>query len=270
MSQLPKEKLIFFDTNVLSAIGRQSPEATRKTCYTIMAEMKLALVLTPFNILELEKMPDEALREKVHDFLSMCNVVFFKPQNVIFADEIKNFSRPDEVVEPIMFITTLIGKLKYKDVLDNLRKNKKYHRALHEHFVLLKQLQAKLNTRLPATADIFVDFSIEEHLKDQLSSSEIALAKAPEHFPAYKAFMYSIYSKAGSKGLRKKSGEMNDTAMSYVFPYVGTIVTERIQANLFRDLKDRGKIRALEDTRIFKYSDIVDNTTNTVHIDNLL
>lgn len=70
--------------------------------------------------------------------------------------------------------------------------------------------------------------------------------------------------------MRKKSGEMNDTAMSYVFPYVGTIVTERIQANLFRDLKDRGKIRALEDTRIFKYSDIVDNTTNTVHIDNLL
>ena len=266
---IPKDKLIFFDTNILSAIGRQTPEDIRKICYTVMCEMKLVLVLTTFNILELEKMPDKALREKVHDFLHMCNVVFFKPQDEIFAEEARCFASPGETVQPIKFATTLVGKLKYRDVLDDVRKNKEYRRTLNDHFVLLKKLQDKLSTALPVTADSFVSLGLEDHLKKRLSNVRTTVTEAEERFPAYRAFMYSMYSKAGSEGLKNKSGEMNDTAMSYIFPYVGIVVTEKLQAELFRNLKGDGKIKALHDTRIFRYSDIVDTTTNAVHIKNL-
>lgn len=82
------------------------------------------------------------------------------------------------------------------------------------------------------------------------------LEELKRYCPAFVSYCCSFYDKIGSKGLRRKAEEMNDNAMSYIFPYVGYIATEKRQAALYSNIRDKGIIPAMKDTIIMKHSDL--------------
>lgn len=262
---ISKNQIVFFDTNILSDIGRFDEKEIRNIVFQISANLKLLVAVTPFNILEVEKIPDEAVKNRIKYFLNLVNAIFLKGMDVLFADEVTAYIQKTSI-EPMMFITTLISKSKdgkpfnYLAVLENLLKDMEYQKTLEEHYVILEKQQAHFQNKLTVSNDQFVNVLFKEHMLKHFP------ALAGDNFksvfnscPSYVAYGYSLYDKIGSKGLKKKAGEMNDTAMSYIFPYVGIVVTEKRQANLFSSLKDGNKIPALNDTKFLKHSDVFVN-----------
>lgn len=260
---IEKKNIVFLDTNILSDIGRFEEKEIRDIVFQLSVDMKLLVAVTPFNILEVEKIPDEAVRLRIRYFLNLVNAIFLKGMDVLFEEEI-NFYLEKVPVNPMQFITTFVSKSKdgkpfnYLSVLDNLLANGEYQKALEEHHTILKKQQSHFQNKLSVTNDAFVEILFKEHLANicpclvnAADTKEIAKC-----CPSYIAYAYSLYDKIGSKGIRKKAGEMNDTAMSYIFPYVGIVVTERRQAMVFNAVKAADVIPALRDTSFLKYSDV--------------
>lgn len=257
-----KNKIIFLDTNILSDIGRFDEKKIRDIVFIISVKIKLIVVLTPFNILEIEKIPDEEVKKRIHYFLNLSNIVYLKGMDILFADEIMAY-RTGVAVNPMQFKTTLISKSKdgkpanYQILLQNLLDDVEYHNARAEHNALLDKLQERYQQKQSVSEEVFAEYLFREHLikvyPDLVKKDWRTIADC---CPSYMAYVYSLYDKIGSKGLRKKAGEMNDTAMSYIFPYVGIVVTEKRQASVFNRVKAGVKIHALSDTIILKYSDV--------------
>jgi hypothetical protein len=257
-----KKNIIFLDTNILSDIGRFDDDKIRKIVVEIATEMKLLIAVTTFNILEIEKISETCVKRNINYFLNLSNVVFLKEMNKIFSDEVLLY-RTGAPIDPIQFITTLISKTQdgkpanYMAVLGNLLGDKDYKEALEEHYAILDKQQQHFQQKLRQTEDEFVEILFKEHLTKLYPEEERDDWKEIANCcPSYMAYAYSLYDKIGSKGLKKKAGEMNDTAMSYIFPYVGIVVTEKRQASVFNRIKDTAKIPALNDTIILKYSDV--------------
>lgn len=259
---IEKKQIIFLDTNILSDIGRFDEKEIRDIVFQISADLKLLVAITPFNILEIEKIPDEILKGRIKYFLNLVNAIFLKGMDVLFKDEVKACVEKTSVT-PMMFITTLISKSKdgkpfnYLAVLENLLANIEYQKALDEHYAILEKQQAHFQNKLTVANDKFVEVLFKEHLS-KLFPALVGcnIETLFDGCPSYVAYGYSLYDKIGSKGLKKKAGEMNDTAMSYIFPYVGIVVTEKRQANLFNALKGNNRISALQDTLFLKHSDV--------------
>ena len=257
-----KRQIVFLDTNILSDIGRFNEKAIRDIVFELSVDLKLLVAVTPFNILEVEKIPDEVVKARIKYFLNLVNAIFLKGMDILFSDEVSAYMQKASV-DPMLFITTLISKSKdgkpfnYLTVLNTLLENPEYQNALKDHYHILETQQAHFQNKLTISNSRFVDVLFREHLLKYfpaLASSQIE--DVFYHCPSYAAYGYSLYDKIGSKGLRKKAGEMNDTAMSYIFPYVGIVVTEKRQANLFNALKNEKKIPALNDTIFLKHSDV--------------
>jgi transposase-like protein len=259
---ISKDKLIFLDTNILSDIGRFDEKTIYNLVYEISATLKSLIVVTTFNIIEIERIQDEEIKKRIYKFLDISNVFFLKGMDEIFAEEITSYISGKEV-EPLKFICNILKKstdgkpLNFSTVLNNFLSSEEFKQTLQEHNAINKKQQEHYQNKLNISEDNFVKILFAEHLKKALSNfSNSDLTNAAINCPAYIAFAYSLYSKIGSKGLKQKAGEMNDTAMSYLFPYCGVVVTERKHAALFNRLKDTGKIPALKDTTILKYSDV--------------
>lgn len=257
-----KSQIIFLDTNILSDIGRFEEKEIRDIVFQLSVDLKLLVAVTPFNILEVEKLPDETVKLRIKYFLNLVNAIFLKGMDVLFEDEIKSYTHKVPI-KSMLFITTFISKSKdgkpfnYLSVLDNLLADRKYQQALEEHYAILKKQQNHYQNKLLITSDQFADILFKENLVKShptlLTGNVEDIAKK---CPSYVAYIYSLYDKVGSKGLRKKAGEMNDTAMSYIFPYVGLVVTEKMQSNIFNNVKEANKIPALNDTIFLKHSDV--------------
>ena len=258
---IDKNQIVFLDTNILSDIGRFDEKTIRDIVFQISVDLKLLVAITPFNILEVEKIPDEAVKTRIKYFLNLVNVIFLKGMDVLLADEVAAYIKKARI-EPIMFITTLISKSKdgnpftYLAVLENLLKDAEYQKALEEHYHILEKQQTHFQNKLPVSNDQFVDVLFKQQLKKFPALAGCEIKSVFNSCPSYVSYGYSLYDKIGSKGLKKKAGEMNDTAMSYIFPYVGIVVTEKRQANLFNSLKRENKIPALNNTEFLKYSDV--------------
>lgn len=135
------------DTNILSDIGRFSDEYIRTIVMQICLELKLVVAVTPFNIIEIERIPDEHLKEKIHWFLNQVVVVFFKSMPDLFVSDVQNFFISD-YINPIQFVTTLISKhnnqsMNYVAIMNNLRNNDEFIRTVEEHTKLILRIQVK-------------------------------------------------------------------------------------------------------------------------------
>lgn len=259
---ISKNQIIFLDTNILSDIARFDDKKIREIVFHISVDLKSLVAVTPFNILEIENIPDKNVKQRVHNFLNMVNAIYLKGMDIILDEEISTYQNGIKV-NPMMFITTLVSKDKngkpfnYLSVLNNLLSNKEYLSALNEHEELLLRLQNKYQNKLPVTSDEFIRILFNEKIQNRYSYlCNRNIDEIAKYCPSFLAYAYSLYDKIGSKGLKRKSGEMNDTAMSYIFPYVGVVVTEKRQANLFSRIKESNKIPALDDTIFLKYSDV--------------
>lgn len=257
-----KKQIIFLDTNILSDIGRFNEAQIRNIVLELSTKMEVLVAITPFNILEIEKIPDETVKTRIKYFLNLVNLIVLKGMDVLFEDEIK-FYKSQKPVNPMQFITTLISKDKdgkpanYLSILNHLLSSTEYIQALNDHYRLIENQRIAFHNKLPISNHEFVNLLFREHLiKLHPTLANADMSKVINCCPSYISYAYSLYDKIGSKGLRKKAGEMNDTAMSYIFPYVGVVVTEKRQANLFNALKNTNSIPSLNSTIFLKHSDV--------------
>lgn len=258
-----KDKLIFFDTNVLSDIGRLDNRTLAKLCVDISLVMKKFVVISMFNIIEIEKIQDEILKYAVYLFLDLCNVVTFKGAEDLFLDEITSY-KTEKKIQPIetlsmRHINTEDGKpANFLEFINNFQKDDDHKEFLENHSFSLKQLQKQCSVKSRFPEDLFVYLLLDYKLKNIWTDYDVNdLEIVANYCPSYMAYAYSLNSKIGSKGLRNKAGEMNDTGMSYLFPYCGTVVTDKKHAALFNRLKESNRIPALKDTVILKHSDVI-------------
>ncbi len=264
---ITKDRIIFLDTNVISDIGRLEKDEIRKVIYQISVELKLCVALTPFNIMEIERIPDERVKENVHWLLDILNIVHFKGMIELFQEEMDNGLD----FNPIKFSTTLISTMNGKpanflSLLSSLKKNDEYVQAVLKHNQILEQLRMRFTEKPNITLEKFICLEAKHNPILRQKSTTHTLRELGEQAPAFVSYCCSLYNKIGSKGLRNNPGEMNDNAMSYIFPYVGYIVTEKRLANLYISVRDKGLIPTLINTVILKHSDVISKDNGILKI----
>lgn len=74
---------IFLDTCILSEIGRMQKEDRNSLAYKFLVIDKLKIILTPFNLIEIEDMPNKIIKKNIYDFLDLSVVGWAKSNEVI-------------------------------------------------------------------------------------------------------------------------------------------------------------------------------------------
>lgn len=254
---------IFLDTCILSEIGRMKKEDRGSLAYKFLVTDKLKVILTPFNLIEIEDMPDEVVKKNIYDFLDLSFVGFTKNSDSIFREEIEKYFSND-LVEPIEFNLSYLQKDKYgkpfnfKTFKNALFENSEFKNANVEHNRIINELQ-NIKRPLEEVDDFFK--LIVFHRISGLDKEFLKLLNGElidfNKIPSFIVWAYSYASKIGSSGLKKKAKEMNDVSMSYIAPYVDIIVTEAKQVERYREIKEKGLINSLNNKIIKKYNEVI-------------
>lgn len=256
-------KKIFLDTCVLSDIGRLEKKDRADLAYKFLVEDKLQIILTPHNLLEIEDMPDEQVKNNVYDFLDLSFVGYAKSYDVILQEEIdKYFS--NENIDIVAFNLSYLQKDKdgkpfnFKTFKAELLKNAEFKNAYEEYNNIIIGLQNE--ERSLKSIDNFFKvivfhriYNLDKSFLKELNGDFIDYKK----IPSFIVWAYSYASKIGSSGFKHNPKEMNDVSMSYIAPYVDILVTESKQFARYEEIKNKKLISSLNNVDIKKHNQVI-------------
>lgn len=250
-------KKVFLDTCVLSDIGRMTKEERAKIAYEFLVNKKYKIILPTYILDELERLPDNTVKENIYDFLELSYVGFPKGADRIFLEEIES-NKNKTNLEIVEFNVSMLQKDKngqimdFRNFKDNLLKNLTFKNVTKQNETIKKSLQLK--NRPVNDIDNYFNIIILKHLMDN------KLIKVDYNlFPAFTVWAYSLAYKVQSKGLKNNYNELNDVAMSYIVPYVDIVIAEKRQINLYKQLRNKKILTKLNNVIFKKYSDVFVN-----------
>ena len=90
-------KKVFLDTCVLSDIGRMNEEDRRMLAFNFLVNYKFQIIITLYQIMELENFKDEQIKNNVYNFLEICYVGIGKNFYRLFEEEVSHKQNIDIV-----------------------------------------------------------------------------------------------------------------------------------------------------------------------------
>lgn len=263
---------LFLDTCVLSEIGRMTKEDRGSFAYDLLVEKKMQLILTPYQILELEEIPDEEAKGYIHDFLDLAYIGMAKNKDDVFDEEIEKYHTSEDV--DIVFLPLSFTQkdkngapLNFKSFRKVLLSNEAFRKSMQQ--LDIDNAKAQQSKRQVQTVDTYFKMMVFDriyHLDKKFLATLGSDMIDYEKIPAFITWAYSYASKIESGGLKKNPREMNDAAMAYVAPYVDYIVAEKRQIARYEEIKQRRLITSLDNKTIKKYSDVVSKENGRVLI----
>lgn len=266
MEQSNKEyKTIFLDTCVLSEIGRMNEKDRNELLYRFVTIDKLKIILTPFNIMELEDMYMSDIKQNVYDFLNMSIIGFAKNSTQIMKEEVQQYFSNNKI-DPIAFhLNCLEKEMNFEIFKDLLLKDEKYINNSIEHNIIIEELQKV--EKPPINIDEYFQLIVfnrilkeDKEFSQRLKGLQINYNK----IPSVATWAYSYVHKIGSSALKKKAKEINDVSMSYIAPYVDIIITEKKQYARYNEIKKKKIISLFDDKILKRYSDVIIKKNNRI------
>lgn len=258
------------DTCVLSEIGRMNKEDRGQLLYNFSIVDKLQIVLTPFNLIEIDNIPDDTVKQNIYSFLDWSYVGFAKNSDKIFEEEINMYfdGKPIDIIEfSVSFLQKDRNgdKFNFKTIKEALLGNQEFietKKAYDKKMIEMQNLERPLKD-IDAFFNLMIFhriYNLDKEFLKKLNGEFIDFNK----IPAYVTWAYSYANKIGSGAFRKKFTEMNDVSMSYVAPYVDIIVAEKKQVARYNEIIKKGLIKLLDNKKIKKYNEVIKRENNKI------
>lgn len=253
-------KKVFLDTCVLSDIGRMNEEDRRMLAFNFLVNYKFQIIITLYQIMELENFKDEQIKNNVYNFLEICYVGIGKNFYRLFEEEVSHKQNID-IVEYNLSIFTYDkdnNLMNFKGFKDSILNSKEYQKNKKEHDDICADLQ--LIDRPTDDINLYTKVLIIHNLKKYFNINNFDISY--NDIPGLYTYSYSYANKIGSSSLKEKPTEINDICMSYLAPYMDIIVAERKQVARYMELKQKKDFNRLDHVIIKKHSDVIKYNTN--------
>lgn len=265
-------KKIFLDTCVLSDIGRMKKDDRINLAFQFLNK-EYQIIITIFNLIELEDIRDKTLKENIYDFLEISNVGFAKSDKKIFDEEIEKYFSNDSI-DIVEFDLNMYqidrngDKFDFMNFKNRLFKDKGFIKNNIDHNNILVELQ-KLKRSMKNIDEYFNALvlnrigKVDADFLSKIGPKEIDYNK----IPASIIWLYSFANKIESRGFKQKPKEMNDVSMSYIVPYVDIICVEARQVARYEEIKRKKLSVALENKIIKRYNEVIKKNGDVIEFD---
>ena len=245
--------LCLLDTNIISEL-LNNYQYELKTFLEDFGPSNYAPCFTIYNIIELHRRED--LYKKFLKFFSQYPCFLLKPYNVLFEEELKNYS-DDFSVSPILksfspfkknidqfenFLNYVFSEKDIKQAVDNWRKE--------EHEILTNWLGNRgsfsPSKQVPNSTDA-EKYIKQAGIQTVINHNPIDVGKLInngvlidiDRFPTIKIMLYSQYYRLFDSNWEPKPQEVSDVLIMGLAPYVDCVLTEKYQAEILKKVKNK-------------------------------